>query len=425
MMFENFETRCLHAGYSPDNSEPHVAPICQSTTFRYKKNEDVAALFDLKSDNHMYSRISNPTCSALEKKMAALEGGVAAVATSSGQSATLMTILNISENGDNILSTRNIYGGTSNLFSVTLKKLGIEVRFFNQDDDIESIVALANDKTKAVFGETLGNAALSILDFEKISAVSKSIGVPLIVDNTLATPYLCRPLEHGANIVVHSTTKYSDGHATSLGGVVVDGGNFDWAKSDRFDCLTKPEPSYHGIIYTEAFKDSAFAVKLRSQMLRDFGAVMSPMNAFLTSLGLETLHLRMERHSENALALAEFLEGHSKVEWVNYPGLKSSEYYDLGKKYLPKGLSGVLCFGAKGGTKAGETIIENLKLTSLAVHVGDVKTLVLHPSSSTHRQLSDSDKIASGIKPELIRVSVGIENINDIIKDFDNAFSKI
>ncbi len=425
MDYKGIETKCIHSGYCPENSEPHVAPIAQSTTYRYTQNCDVADLFDLKSDNHMYSRISNPTVAVLENKMAALEGGVAAVAASSGQSATLMTVLNICEQGDNIITARNIYGGTSNLFGVSLKKLGIDVRFFNQDDSEQDIEKLVDGKTKAIFGETLGNAALSVLDFEKFSNVAKKVGIPFIVDNTLATPYLCRPIEHGANIVVHSTTKYSDGHATSLGGMVVDGGNFDWMSSDRFSGLTKPEPSYHGLVYAEAFKQAAFAVKLRSQMLRDFGAVMSPMNAFLTNLGLETLHLRMERHCENALVLAKYLSSHDKVEWVNYPGLDDNRYHELQQKYMPKGASGVLCFGAKGGRKSGETVIENLELTSLAVHVGDLRTMVLHPASATHRQLSEQDQIACGIRPELLRVSVGIENIDDIKADFENALSKI
>lgn len=419
----SFNSACVHGAYRAESGQPQELPIAQSTTYRYYSTDDVAALFDLKSADHMYTRISNPTVAALENKMALLEGGVAAVAASSGQSATLMTLLNICEAGDHILASTNIYGGSHNLITVSFAKLGIAHTLVDPDAPLEEIVAAATPRTKALFAETLGNPALSVLDFEKWSAAAKQLGVPLIVDNTLATPYCCRPLEHGADIVIHSTTKYSDGHATSVGGMVIDGGTFDWTAGGKYPGLTTPDESYHGLVYTEAFGPSAFAVKLRGQLLRDFGAVMAPQNAWLTHLGLETLHVRMQRHCENALALAEHLEASPYVEWVNYPGLKSNKYYDLAQKYLPKGAGGVLTFGVKGGLAAGKKFIENLDMTSLVVHVGDLRTSVLHPSSTTHRQLSEADQIAAGIRPELIRVSVGIEDIGDILADFDQALA--
>lgn len=420
----SFDSACVHGTYRAASGQPQELPIAQSTTYRYYNTEDVAALFDLKSADHMYTRISNPTIAALEGKMALLEGGVAAVAASSGQSATLMALLNICEAGDHILASTNIYGGSHNLIAVSFEKLGIHHTLIDPDSSLEEIIAAATPHTKALFAESLGNPALSVLDFEKWSAAAKTLGVPLIVDNTLASPYCCRPLEHGADIVIHSTTKYSDGHATSVGGMVIDGGTFDWAASGKYPGLTQPDESYHGLVYTEAFGKAAFAAKLRSQLLRDFGAQMAPQNAWLTHLGLETLHLRMQRHCENALALAKHLEASPYVEWVNYPGLESNQYYDLAQKYLPKGAGGVLTFGVKGGLAAGTKFIENLDMTSLVVHVGDLRTSVLHPSSTTHRQLSEADQIAAGIRPELIRVSVGIEDIQDILADFDQALEK-
>lgn len=420
----SFNSACVHGTYRAESGEPQELPIAQSTTYRYYNTTDVAALFDLQSDSHMYTRISNPTVAALEGKMNLLEGGVAAVATSSGQSATLMALLNICQAGEHILASSNIYGGSHNLIAVSFEKLGISHTLVNPDCSLEEILAAATPNTKVLFAESLANPALTILDFEKWSAAAKKLGVPLIVDNTLATPYCCRPLELGADIVIHSTTKYSDGHATSVGGIVIDGGTFDWEASRKYPQLTQPDESYHGLVYTQAFGKAAFAVKLRSQLLRDFGAVMAPQNAWLTHLGLETLHLRMQRHCENALALAKYLQQSPYVQWVNYPGLDGNLYHTLAEKYMPKGCGGVLTFGVKGGLEAGMKFIESLEMTSLVVHVGDLRTSVLHPSSTTHRQLSETEQIAAGISPELIRVSVGIEEINDIIADFEQALQK-
>lgn len=422
-MKPRFETSCVHGTYKAEATQPQTLPIFQSTTYRYYNTDDVAALFDLESADHMYSRISNPTVAALEGKMAMLEGGNGAVATSSGQAATLLSLLNICQAGDHILASTNIYGGSNNLIGVSLKKLGIDATFVNPDSSLEELLGAAKENTKVVFAETLGNPALSVLDFEKWSQLAKTLDVPFIVDNTLATAFLCRPLEQGADIVVHSTTKYSDGNASSVGGMVIDGGTFDW-KNGKNPEFTEPDASYHGLVFADAFADAPFAAKLRCQLLRDFGATMSPFNAFMTHTGLETLHLRMERHSQNALALAKFLQASPYVDWVKYPGLENDQYYALAQKYLPKGQSGVLVFGVKGGLKAGKKFIESLELTSLVVHVGDIRTSVLHPSSTTHRQLSEADQIAAGIRPELIRVSVGIENIEDIIADFTAALEK-
>jgi O-acetylhomoserine (thiol)-lyase len=418
------DTQCIHSGYKAENGEPQVMPIVQSTTFRYNEPEDVAALFNLESAGYFYSRLGNPTVGSLEAKMAALEGGVAAVATSSGMSASLMTMVNLCVAGDHIISSKTIYGGTYNLFAVTLKKMGVECTFVNQDDPAEIILQATRPNTKALFAESLGNPNLTVLDFEKFSAIAQKIGVPLIVDNTLATPALCRPLELGANIVIHSTSKYADGHATSLGGMVVDGGTFNWETGGKFPGLTEPEPSYHGLRYNKAFGAAAFAVKLRTQGLRDLGCAMAPFNAFLTMQGLQTLSLRMERHSKNALALAEFLQNHPKVDWVVYPGLQGDEYYELAKKYLPNGQSGVLSFGIKGGAQAGENFLRSIELISLVVHVGDIRTCALHPASSTHRQLSAEEQMASNIRPEAIRLSTGLEDIQDLIEDLDTALNK-
>lgn len=415
------ETACVHGTYKAASGEPQQLPISQNTTYRYYNAKDVAALFDLESGGYMYSRLGNPTVSALEEKMALLEGGTAGLAASSGQSATLMTMLNICQAGDHIISSASIYGGTYNLLGVTLRKMGIEVSFVDQDMSLENIVAHQKKNTKAIFAETLANPALKVLDFEKFSQAAKEIGVPFIVDNTLATPVLCRPIEYGADIVIHSTTKYADGHGSCVGGMVVEAGNFDWSASGKFPDMTEPDPSYHGLKFYEKFGNIAFALKLRAQMLRDMGCTMSPMNAYLTHQGLQTLHLRMERHSENALALAKYLEKHENVEWVKYPGLESDPNYELAKKYLPKGASGVLSFGVKGGKDAGEKFLERLELSSIVVHVGDIRTSVLHPASTTHRQLTEEEQLKAGISPELIRVSVGIESIKDIIADFENA----
>lgn len=420
------ETQCVQSGYKAESGGPQVPPIVQSTTYRYYKAEDVAALFDLDSTEFMYSRLGSPTPTFFEEKIAALEGGSAAVATAAGQSAVLITILNLCKAGDEFIASSAMYGGTYNLMAVTMKNMGINVKFVDQDASYEEIKKAASDKTKAIFAESLGNPALTVLDFDKFSRLAKELNVPLIVDNTLASPYLCRPLEHGANIVIHSTTKYIDGHATSVGGVVVDGGNFDWdAARDKFPGMVEPDESYHGLKYYEKFGNIALAIKLRAHLLRDLGCIMSPMNAFMSFQGCNTLHLRMERHCENALALAKHLKDHEMVDWIVYPGLEGDKYYDLAQKYLPKGASGVLSFGVKGGRQAGEKFLKSIKLTSLVVHVGDIRTCVLHPSSSTHRQLSDEAQMAAGISPSLIRVSVGIEDIDDIIADFDQALEAV
>ncbi len=415
------ETACVHGTYKAKNGEPQQLPIMQNTTYRYYNAKDVADLFDLESAGYFYSRLGNPTVNALEEKMALLEGGTAGIAASSGQSATLMTILNICKAGDHIISSISIYGGTYNLFGVTLRKMGIDVSFIDQDISLDEILSYKRPNTKVLFAETLSNPALTVLDFEKFSSAAKEMGVPLIIDNTLATPALCRPIEHGADIVIQSTTKYADGHASSLGGMVVEAGTFDWSLEDKFPEMTEPDPSYHGLKFYEKFGKIAFTLKLRAQMLRDMGCTMSPMNAYLTHQGLQTLHLRMERHCDNALALAKFLQSNKNVEWVIYPGLEKDKNHQLAIKYLPKGSSGVLTFGVKGGKIAGEKFLEKLELSSIVVHVGDIRTSVLHPASTTHRQLSDAEQLKAGIKPELIRVSVGIESIKDIIDDFENA----
>lgn len=416
-----FETACVHGSYEAPQGEPQVPSIAQSTTYRYYDTDDMAAMFDLTSATHMYTRISNPNVQLLEEKMAMLEGGVAATAAASGQSATMICLLALLGPGDHILSSANIYGGTNNLVGVSFQKLGIQHTFVDQNLPYEVLKASAKPNTKALLAETLANPALSVLDFEKWSRLAKELGVPLIVDNTLATPWLCRPIEHGADIVIHSTTKYSDGHATSVGGMVIDGGNFDWEKNGKYPAITEPDDSYHGLRFSEAFGKAAFCVKLRGQMLRDYGCVMAPMNAWLTHMGLQTLHLRMPRHCENAQALAEYLEKSPMVDWVNYPGLAQNPYHALQQRYLPKGAGGVLTFGVKGGFACGRKFIESLKMTSFVIHVGDIRTSVLHPASTTHRQLSEEGQLQAGIRPEQIRVSVGCENIDDILEDFEAA----
>lgn len=420
----NKGTICVQGGYNPKSGEARILPIYQSTTYKYDDPDEVAALFDLKAEGHMYSRISNPTVAAFEEKINELEGGVGALSLASGQSAVALSILNVCKNGDHIVAASTLYGGTFSLLSTTLKRFGISVTFVNPDSSEEEIFNCCNDNTRAIFGETIGNPGLNILDFEKFSKVAKKTGVPFIVDNTLATPYLCNPLKHGANIVIHSTTKYIDGHATSLGGIIVDGGNLDW-KNGKYPDFTEPDLSYHGIKYAETFQNAAYIVKARVQLLRDLGPCTSPFNAFLLNLGAETLHLRMERHSYNALKLGEFLEKHEKVNWVNYPLLESHDSYLLAKKYLPKGASGILTFGVKGGIEAGKQFIRNLKLATLVVHLGDARTTVIHPASTTHRQLSEEEQLSSGVTSDLIRISVGIEDIEDIIKDFDEALKKL
>ncbi len=418
------ETKAVKGVYSPANGEPWVLPIAQSTTYSYETAENLAQLFDLEVPGHMYSRISNPTAEAFEGKMAALEGGVGALATSSGQSASFVSIANLARTGDNFLAAGAIYGGTVSLFSNTFPKMGISARYVSQEMSVDEIVSRADEKTRAVFAETLANPALRVLDFEKFSKAAEIIGVPFIVDNTFPTPYLCRPLEHGADIVVHSATKFIDGHATAVGGIIVDGGKFDWGKNDRFPEMVNPDPSYHGLVYTEKFGNLAYIVKARVQWIRDLGNYLAPMNAWLAHKGLETLHVRMDRHSSNALKVAEFLEQHPKVDWVTYPGLKSSADYELAQKYLPRGCSAVLSFGIKGGKEAGAKFMEGCELAGQVIHVGDLRTIALHPATTTHRQLSEEELKNAGIKPELIRVNVGIENVEDIIEDFSQALDK-
>lgn len=421
---KGFETKCVHGVYKAESGDPQVLPIVQNTTYRYYNAQDVAELFDLESPNHMYTRLGSPTVDALEQKMALLEGGTAGMATSAGMAASLIAFLNICNAGDHIITATNIYGGTYNLLSVSLARLGIETTFIDQDISVEEIVKYAKPNTKALFGETLGNPALSVLDIEKFAEAAKIMGVPLIVDNTLATPALCRPIEHGANIVIQSTTKFADGHASALGGCVVEGGNFDWAQNDKFPNLAQPDESYHGLNFYESFGPAAFCTRLKAVLIRDFGCTMAPMNAYLTHQGLQTLPIRMEKHSQNALELAKYLKNHPKVDFIIYPGLEGDKYYDLAQKYLPNGASAVLSFGVKGGRKAGEKLLENLKLASIVVHVGDIRTSVLHPASTTHRQMTEEQQLAAGIDPGLIRVSVGLESIQDIIADFEQALDK-
>ncbi len=415
------ETKCIQEGYKPQNGEPRVLPIYQSTTFKYDSSEFMGKLFDLEADGFFYTRLANPTVACVEEKIASLEGGVGAMMTSSGQAATLMAVMTIAKAGDHVVCSAAVYGGTFNLLEVTLKKFGIDVTFVNPDDDYDTIAKAFRDNTKAVLGETIANPALNVLDIEKFALLAHDHKVPLIVDNTFATPILCRPFEHGADIVTHSTSKYMDGHAVSLGGVIVDSGNFDWVSSGKFPEFTVPDDSYHGVIYTEKFGKAAFIVKARAQLMRDLGSTPSPQNAFLLNLGLETLHLRIIRHSENAKKVAEFLENDSRVAWVNYPGLASSKYKPLVDKYLPLGASGVISFGVKGGREAATKFLDSLKLAAIVTHVADARTCALHPASTTHRQMSDEQLMEGGISADLIRLSVGIENAEDIIADVDQA----
>lgn len=419
------ETICVQAGWEPKKGEPRVLPIYQSTTFRYETSDQMAKLFDLEESGYFYTRLQNPTNDAVAAKIAALEGGVAAMLTSSGQSANFYAIFNICSAGDHFVSASTIYGGTFNLFGVTLKKLGIEVTFIDPDASEEEISSAFRPNTKALFGETISNPGLNILDIEKFAKIAHSHGVPLLVDNTFATPINCRPFEWGADIVIHSTTKYMDGHATSVGGAIVDSGNFDWnAYADKFPGLTKPDESYHGLTYTESFGKNAFITKATVQLMRDLGAVQSPFNAFLLNLGLETLHLRMPQHCSNAQKIAEYLEKNDKVAWVNYSGLKSNKYYELAQKYLPNGSCGVIAFGLKGGRDIAIKFMDSLQLAAIVTHVADARTCVLHPASHTHRQLSDEQLMEAGVAPDLIRFSVGIENVDDIIEDIEQALAQ-
>jgi len=418
------ETQCLHEGYKPKNSEPRVMPIVQSTTYVYDKTSDVADVFDDPTKSLIYSRFENPTTDCVEKKIAALEGGVAAMCTSSGQAASLLSLLNILKAGDSFISAATIYGGTINLFAFTLKKLGIECIFVDADASEEELNKAFKDNTKAVFGETLANPALTVLDIEKFAKVAHAHGVPLIIDNTFATPYLCRPIEWGADIVIHSTTKYMDGHAVQGGGVIVDSGKFDWT-SGKFPEFTEPDESYHGTIYTKAYPFAPYIVKARMQLMRDFGCYPAAHSSFLLNLGLETLAVRMDRYCENALKVAKYFEQSGMCESVNYPGLESNKYYELGKKYMPKGTSGVISLSIKGGRDAAVKFMDALELASNEVHVADIRTCVLHPASATHRQLTDEQLAAAGIDGGLVRFSVGLENVDDIIEDIEKGFAAI
>ncbi len=417
------ETKCIQSGYDPGNGEPRVLPIYQSTTYKYCSSAEVGDLFDLKADGHMYSRISNPTVAEVEKKIADLEGGTGAILTSSGMAAILLAVLNITKAGQNIVSLVSVYGGTVNLFNVTLKRFGIDVRFVTASMTDEEIEAQIDENTRMFYGETIANPALDILDFDRFSALSHKHGIPFVVDNTFPTPMLCRPFELGADIVIHSTTKYMDGHATVVGGCVVDGGKFDWtADPEKWSELNDPDPSYHGVAYVKQFGNAnAYFTKARVQLVRDMGIPMTAMSAFLLNLGLETLHLRMERHCTNALALAKFLKAHEKVESVSYPGLEGDSQYELAQKYLPDGCAGVISFVIKGGRDAAVKFMDSCKLAAIVVHVADSRTSVLNPASTTHRQLTDEQLAASGIPAGLVRLSVGTEHIDDIVADIAQA----
>ena len=416
------ETKCLHSGYTPGNGEPRQIPIYQSTTFKYDTSEEMGKLFDLESNGYFYTRLQNLTNDSVAAKIADLEGGVGAILTSSGQAATFYSLFNICEAGDHVVCSSTVYGGTFNLLGVTMKKLGIDATFVDPDAPIEELNKAFRPNTKAVFGETIANPALVVLDIEKFAKIAHDHEVPLIVDNTFATPVNCRPFEWGADIVTHSTTKYMDGHAAQVGGVIVDSGNFDWSKyGDKYHGLTRPDESYHGIVYTERFGKLAYITKATSQLMRDLGSIPSPMNCFILNLGLESMPLRVERHCYNASKVAEYLNSHEKVAHVNYAGLPGDKYHELAKKYLPKGTCGVISFELKDGREAAVRFMDGLKLASIATHVADAKTCVLHPASHTHRQMNDEQLAEAGVSPGLIRLSVGIENVEDILADLEQA----
>lgn len=416
------DTECVRAGYTPGNGEPRQLPIIQSTTFRYTTSEEMGALFDLEKSGYFYTRLQNPTNDSVAARITALEGGVAGMLTSSGQAANFFAVFNICEAGDHFVASSTIYGGTFNLFGVTMKKMGIECTFVDQDASEEEIAAAFRPNTKCMFGETVSNPGVKVLDIEKFARIAHAHNVPLIVDNTFPTPVGCRPFEWGADIVTHSTTKYMDGHGTAVGGCIVDSGNFNFADyKEKYPGLNTPDESYHGIIYTQKFGKGAYITKATAQLMRDLGSIQAPQNAFYLGLGLESLHLRMQRHCSNAQKLAEFLEARPEVAWVSYPGLKSDKYYELGKKYCPNGACGVLCFGLKGGRAAAEKFMDSLKLIRIYTHVADAQSCMLHPASHTHRQLTDEQLKAAGIDPSLIRFSVGIEDPDDIIEDITQA----
>ena len=422
-----FDTNCLHAGYRPGNGQPRNIPIIQSTTFRYETSEDMGKLFDLEASGYFYTRLQNPTSDAVADRLKVLEGGSAAMLLSSGQAASFFSIFNIASAGDHVVCSSAIYGGTYNLFAVTMKRMGIGFTFVEPDCTDEELNAAFQPNTKALFGETIANPALSVLDIERFAAAAHAHGVPLIVDNTFATPWGCRPIEWGADIVIHSTTKYLDGHAAAVGGAIVDSGNFNWAAhADKFPGLTTPDESYHGITYIEKFgQGGAYITKAVAQLMRDFGSTPAPMNAWLLGMGMETLPLRMARHSQSGLGMARYLQDHPKVAWVRYPGLPGDKYYELAQKYLPKGASGVVSFGVKGGRAAAERFMAGLKLCSIATHVADAKTCVLPPASATHRQMNDRELEAAGVGPDLIRLSVGLEDLDDLIGDVEQALAGV
>ena len=422
-MSNRIETLCVQGGYHPGNGEPRQIPIIQSTTFKYDTSEDMGRLFDLEAEGYFYSRLQNPTCDHVAAKIAALEGGTAAMLTSSGQAANFYAVFNIASCGDHVVSSSSIYGGTYNLFAVTMKRMGVAFTFVPPDCYEEELEAAFQPNTRAVFGETIANPALTVLDIEKFAKAAHAHGVPLIVDNTFATPVLCRPMEWGADIVTHSTTKYMDGHAAALGGCIVDSGRFDWmAHADKFPGLCTPDASYHGITYAERFgKEGAFITKATAQLMRDFGSMMSPQSAFILNLGLESLHIRMARHCENAQAVAEYLEKHPKIAWVRYSGLPGDQYHALAEKYLPQGSCGVVSFGVKGGRTAAEAFMKRLRLGAIATHVADARTCCLHPASSTHRQMNDEELAAAGVSPDLVRLSVGLESKEDLLEDLEQA----
>ncbi len=420
------ETKCVQGGYTPGNGEPRQIPIIQSTTFKYATSEDMGKLFDLEANGYFYTRLQNPTNDSVAAKICELEGGTAAMLTSSGQAASFYAVFNIASCGDHVVSSSTIYGGTYNLFAVTMKRMGIDFTFVSPDCTEEELNAAFRPNTKAVFGETIANPALTVLDIEKFAKAAHSHGVPLIIDNTFATPVGCRPFEWGADIVTHSTTKYMDGHGAAVGGCIVDSGKFDWmAHADKFPGLCTPDDSYHGITYAERFgKEGAFITKATAQLMRDFGSIQSPQNAFYLNLGLESLHVRMKRHCENGLAVAKFLEANDKIEWVTYPGLESDKYYDLAQKYLPNGSCGVVSFGVKGGRKAAEEFMKKLKLIAIETHVADARSCCLHPASATHRQMNDAELEACGITANLVRLSCGLENAEDLIADIKQALGE-